>query len=112
MIPSWVKVGAKCVFKGSDSLLPDWGDTPPPNRVSVPSDGDILTINYIDLGETDDDIYVGVREYSPSLLIAIECLRPLITLRQDIRRIKSALSDMPITERLDRIAELLDQEEK
>lgn len=37
--------------------------------------------------------------------------RPLHTLRSDIRRIKSALRDLPASERLDRLAELLNTAE-
>lgn len=107
----WPSVGMKCVCV--NNRFPDSDFIAPPDRLLVR--GAIFTISavLVDGGETCIHLREITREISPKhgrrLPFYLSRFRPLITRTQDedVAAFKSLLQDMPLTERLDRIGELL-----
>lgn len=76
-IPAWAVRGAKCIFIDVDGMG-DWGDDEP--HAATPEPNAILTV--VKAVEFDDGVYVKTAEF-PTVGIAVECLRPLVTRSQE-----------------------------
>lgn len=109
-IPSWARIGAKVVCVDAA-----WSSIPPANPLRLRATYTITDVvsefnefhpnGRLLLDEVDNPIKSGWG-------FAVQRFRPVHTLRQDVRAIKSALREMPVTERLDRLMELLDEAPK
>ena len=101
-IPIWARVGAKvvCIKRGR------WVTVPTGEAMIGPGYGEIGTITHI---ETDTDgVWLKLPKYPD--FCCVHCFRPLVTEADDVALFQRLVADMPISERLDRLAEKLNEE--
>jgi hypothetical protein len=100
-VPSWARVGAKVVCVSEAGRIID-GFT----LEDAPKIGGVYTIEGHEADE-DGEVFLYLCEF-PLGATNIRNLRPVNTLRVDVRAIKSMLRELPAETRLDRLLELLE----
>lgn len=111
---TWAAAGVKCVC-----INDDWGYLPPflNNAARLPMINEVLTIKSVSLGFSPHDFiaHVGLTFAETPLpfgvLFAAANFRQLVSLKDDVRMFREIAHRMTPTERLDRMLELMDDEE-